>query len=104
MLEPIRPERVRERLSRWLTQDVYVHVEVNPGAYWRNGRARLLRSHVKGEGPYRVFLELDNGVGLIHVDDLTHMELSEDTVVCVGFDEHQRLARAIEVAVRPFSM
>ena len=103
-MEPIDGKRVEMRLREWEGRDLYVHLEVNPGAYWRNGRARLLRGHARGGGPVRVFLELDGGAGLIHADDLTHMELSPDLLICTGYDEHGRLARTLEVGTAPFPM
>jgi hypothetical protein len=103
-MTPLDARRVHRQLEQWVGQDVYVHLEVNPGAYWRNGRALLTRVHLKGSGPYRLFLELDAASGLIQVDDLTHMVLSDSLVICTGFDDQQRVARSIEVSCRPFTM
>lgn len=95
---------VEGRLREWTDRTVFIHLEVNPGAYWRNGKAVLKEGYVRGAGPYRVFLKLDGGTSLIQVDDLTHMEISGDTLILIGFDEQQRLARTVEVSLRPFSM
>ncbi|MCL6445372.1 MAG: YojF family protein [Alicyclobacillus sp.] len=103
-MEPMVPRQVVDRLNAWLGRTVFIHLEVNPGAYWRNGSAQLRAAHVKGDGPYRVFLELENAHGLIQVDGLTHMALERDLVVCIGLDEHQRLARTIEIGLQEFSL
>lgn len=97
-------EQVEEILSKWRGATVYIHLEVNPGAYWRNGQTTLVASHVKGNGPYRIFLQLDDGNGLIHVDDLTHMQIHADTMIATGYDEKDRLARTLEVSLHPFAM
>lgn len=95
---------VDRRLREWTGRAIFIHLEVNPGAYWRNGKAVLSQGYVRGAGPYRVFLKLDDGVSLIQVDDLTHMQITEDALILIGYDEQQRLARTIEVSERPFAM
>ena len=102
-MEPLHPERLRAHLEQLVGNTVYIHLEVNPGAYWRNGQAILHAAHVRGEHDYRVFLELDAGLGLIQVDQLTHMQLAEDQVICTGYDEHERLARTVEISRKPFA-
>jgi len=99
----IEPHMLHRQLAQWIGEAVYVHLEVNPGAYWRNGQANLQRVHVKGDGPYRVFLELA-GQGLIHIDEVTHMTVADDLVTCTGYDDSNRLARTLEVSRKPFSL
>lgn len=101
---PIQPDEVSKRLRGWEGRQIYIHLEVNPGAYWRNGQATLVQGHVRGTSSCRVFLELDEQVGLIQVDQLTHMLLEEDLLICTGYDDHDRIARTIEVSSKPFSM
>lgn len=103
-MRPLDAGQVQRQLEQWIGQDVFVHLEVNPGAYWRNGRASLTRVHVKGSGPYRLFLELDGASGLIQVDELTHMEVTDAIVICTGYDQEQRIARCIEVSRQLFAM
>lgn len=103
-MEQLNPNVVEHQLQQWVNRLVYVHLEVNPGAYWRNGSAVLTSVHVKGSGHFRVFLEFDGGRGLIHVDDLTHMSVDEQMVICTGYDNQDRLARTIEVSLQPFPM
>lgn len=102
-MEALQPDRVLAGFERWLGQTVHVHLEVNPGAYWRNGSGILTQAHVKGDGPFRVFLEFIEG-GLIQVDDLTHMDIHDNIVLCIAFDNQDRLARLIEVSPSPFRL
>jgi len=92
------------QLEQFEGQVLYIHLEVNRGAYHRNARVMLQAAHVRGDGPYRLFLNLDDGLGLIHVDDLTHMQLTNEMVICTGYDSSDRIARTIEISVVPFSM
>jgi len=105
-LERIKADVVAQRLATWAGQQVYIHLEVNPGAYWRNGSAVLVRGYVKGEGPFRVYLELQGAEGgeLIHIDDLTHMEVQDDLLIVIAFDDIERLSRTLEVSPTPFPM
>lgn len=105
-MERLKADVVTKRLATWVGQQVYIHLEVNPGAYWRNGSAVLVRGHVKGEGPFRVYLELQGGEGgeLIHIDDLTHMEVQDDLIIVIAFDDMDRLSRTLEVSRKPFPM
>lgn len=99
----MKPEVVERQLQAFVGQTIFVHLEVNPGAYWRNGSGQLRAVHVNGDGSYRVFLELDTA-GLIHVDDLTHMQVDAEMVICTGYDSHDRIARTVEVRTQPFPM
>ena len=101
-MQPFQPDEVSKQLTQWLHRQIYIHLEVNPGAYWRNGTGVLHAVYVKGEGPWRIFLQLDDAAGLIQIDDLTHMSLQAHVVVCIGFDDRQRLARTIEISRTPF--
>lgn len=103
-MDNLHAEQVRTHLRDWTGRTVYIHLEVNPGAYWRNGSGVLMAAHVHGEGSYRVYLELDSGVGLIQVDGLTHMELTPEHLIVIGFDDSERLARTLEMALTPFPM
>ena len=103
-MSPLEPEKVLSALQQWIGQAVFVHLEVNPGAYWRNGSGSLNAVHVKGEGPFRLFLEFNQKQGLIQMDELTHMSISPDVVICTAYDGHERIARTIEVSLTPFSM
>ncbi len=99
---PLNAKVVSDALEGWRGNRVYIHLEVNPGAYWRNGGGRLEGAFVRGDGPYRLFLRVDGG--LIQVDALTHMSLDRRIVVCTGFDDAQRLARTVEVSLDPLAV
>lgn len=103
-MSPLQPDEVRSALQKWVGQVVFVHLEVNPGAYWRNGTGRLSAVHVKGDGPFRVFLEFDQQTGLIQVDDLTDMLVSPELVICTAYDNHHRIARTLEVSLTALAM
>lgn len=98
------PAALEQALEKFLHQSIYVHLEVNPGAYTRNHGMRLCATHVRGNHPYRVFLTFDDGVGVLHIDDVTHMDLSENLVIVTGYDEHDRIARTLELSRTPLSM
>ncbi|WP_088105999.1 DUF1806 family protein [Halalkalibacter urbisdiaboli] len=101
-MEEISRDLLLKKLQHWIGTNIYVHIEVNPGGYFRNGKASLHQVHVKGEQSIRVFLELDEQASIIHVDHLTHMRLADDLVIVTAYDEHGRLARTLEVSSRPF--
>lgn len=103
-MQPMNREAAAAALHAWTGRDVFIHLEVNPGAYWRNGRARLARAHIKGDGPYRVYLELDEGQGLIHIDDVTHLQVEPELVIFTAYDDLDRIARTLEVSLRPFAV
>ncbi|WP_157801009.1 DUF1806 family protein [Bacillus solitudinis] len=101
-MEKLSPDLLLKKLQQWVGTNIYIHIEVNPGGYFRNGKASLQRAHVKGEHGFRVFLELDDQKSIIHVDQLTHMDIADDLVIVTGYDEHDRLARTLEISSQPF--
>jgi hypothetical protein len=108
-MEPIQPDAVLRHANLLLERDVYLHFEVNPGGYWRNGKSVLKAIHVKGEGPYRAFLRLMSEIsggepGLIQVNDVTHMELGDEYLILTGYDDKGRIAQTIEVSLSPFAV
>ena len=38
------------------------------------------------------------------MDDVTHMRIADDLVICTGYDDLERLARTLEVGRKPFAM
>jgi len=98
-MELLNANRVLAILSDWVGQPVWLHVEVNPGAYWRGAAGTLAAVHVKGDGPFRLYVEVSDG--LIQVDELTHMDLTEGLVVVIGFGDSDRLARTLEISKQP---
>jgi hypothetical protein len=101
---PINSQALLDKLQQWLGTNIYIHIEINPGGYFRNGKATLSNVHVKGNQPFRVFLEMDQQQSIIQVDDLTHMSISEELVVICGYDHVERLARTLEISSKPFAI
>lgn len=99
---PFNVDTVSDALAGWQGNRVYIHLEVNPGAYWRNGEGRLEHAYVRGDGPYRLFLAIDGG--LIQIDALTHMSVERELVVCTGYDDAHRLARTVEISLQRFAL
>jgi hypothetical protein len=99
---PINSQSLLDKLQQWLGINIYLHIEINPGGYYRNGKATLSNVHVKGDRSFRVFLEMDQQQSIIQVDDLTHMSISEELVVISGYDHVDRLARTLEISSNPF--
>lgn len=83
---------------------VFLHMEVNPGAYIRNAAVKLERYHVRGDGVYRVYLEFADRQGILHMDDVTEARVEEGRVLFVGYDERERLARTLVISLQPLSM
>lgn len=108
-MEPLQPDVVRRHATLLMEKEAYLHFEVNPGGYWRNGKTVLKAVHVKGDGPYRAFFQFvshssGNDPGLIQVNDLTHMELGDESLVLTGYDDKGRIAQTIEVSLSPFAV
>lgn len=103
-MEPMNPKTAMKKASALVGKEVYIHFEINPNGYWRNGKATLKEVHIKGDGPYRVFLVLDDGLGLIQLNGLTHMESWNDAVIFTGYDDQDRIEQTIEISTTPFSM
>lgn len=108
-MKEIEAERVVSHATRFHGKPVFLHLEVNPGAYLRNGTSVLTAFHLKGEGPYRVFLELESAgpsehphKGLIQVNDITHMHLEDGLLILTGYDDKDRIAQTIEISLSPF--
>ena len=101
---PIISQSLLDKLKQWIGTNIYIHFEINPGGYYRNGKAILTDVHVKGDHSFRVFLELDQQQSIIQMDDVTHMLISDELVVISGYDHVDRLARTIEVSSQPFSL
>ncbi len=101
---PISPNLLVNKVQQWKGKDVYIHIEINPGGYFRNGKASLDEVYVKGNNTYRIYLELDQKQSIIHVDDLTHMSIEDDLVIITAYDDFQRLARTLEISLKPFTI
>ena len=116
-MKPIDRNEVQTVLDKWTDQPLYLHLEttngayaalqsesaVPVGAYIRNGQISYLRGTVKGDGPYRVGLKMENG--WIYAEGLTDWEIDDvGRLLLAGHDGEGRLAVALELSLVPFSM
>lgn len=118
-MEPIVPEAVQSRLEQFVGQTVYLHLETTNGAYtegsmgasiegargafMRNVAVRFGRALIKGVGPYRVGLQMDQG--WIYAEGLTEWEVDvKGRLLLAGHDKEGRLTVALELSLTPFPM
>jgi hypothetical protein len=114
-LEPIDPSVVQAELTRLAGRDVYLHLETTTGTYTtlgpegtppciafvRNARIRFERGALKGPGPYRVGLKMDDG--WVYGDGLTHAEVDDEgRLLMAGYDDQGRLRLGFELSETPF--
>jgi len=91
-------EELAELLRGFEGGTVFLHVEVTPGAFVRNVKAEILKSHVAGEGMYRVALQLPED-GWIRAEGLTHAVVDEEgRLIIASHDELGRLTVALEIS------
>ncbi|MDZ7801038.1 MAG: YojF family protein [Trueperaceae bacterium] len=114
-MEPIDPSSVQEALDGLAGRDVYLHLETTTGTYSamgpdpvppcvafvRNARIRYDRGAVRGDGPYRVGLKMDEG--WVYGHGLTHAERpSPGRLLMAGYDDQGRLRMALQLSEAPF--
>lgn len=114
-MQNIDTEAVQLELDRRAEDEVYVHLETTTGSYTlmgpekrppviafvRNARVSYGRGNIKGTGPYRVGLKLDDG--WVYADGLTHFEVNErDELLMAGYDGDGQLTVALQVSRTPF--
>lgn len=106
-MEPIDPQRVEGALAAWRGVDVYLHLETTHGAYTKNGfgafarnvRIRFEQAAVRGHGPFRVGLRLENG--WVYAEGLTHWQPEDGGVQLAGHDEEGRLTVVLQLSREP---
>ncbi|HEX7000208.1 MAG TPA: YojF family protein [Trueperaceae bacterium] len=114
-MQIIETNAVQSELDKRAETDVYVHLETTTGSYTlmgpekrppviafiRNTRVNYGRGSIKGTGPYRVGLKLENG--WVYADGLTHYEINErDELLMAGYDAEGQLTVALQVSRTPF--
>ena len=104
MQAKIDKDRLEAALKLFEDHKVYFHLEVNPGAYYRNAVGHVDTIYVRGEGPFRLFISMKEPEGLIQIDQVTHCEIDPERVFVIGYDDQQRLARMVAISFQPFSM
>ncbi len=114
-MRPLDRKAVQAELDRRLGQPQYLHLETTTGSYTkfgpekrspviafvRNARVSYSRGTVKGRGPYRVGLKLDDG--WVYADGLTDYELNErGELLLAGLDMEGQLTVALQLSATPF--
>ena len=114
---PISRDAVQSVLSRFVDQDVYLHLETTNGAYAalksentmaiaayiRNGLVRFERAVITGNGPFRAGLKMQDG--WIYAEGLTDWEEdSEGHLLLAGHDTEGRIAISLQLSTTPFPM
>lgn len=114
-VNPIDVREVQSELDRRSGRSLYLHLETTTGSYTllgpekrppviafaRNVAIRYQRGTVRGAGPYRVGLKLDDG--WVYADGLTHMTQSErGELLMAGFDPNGNLTIALQLSETPF--
>ncbi len=97
------PTDVQAALDRFSGQAAYIHAELIPGGFLRNMRVHIREAYLRGGDRCRVALRCADDAW-VRMEDLTHWEIDrEDRLIFCAFgDEQQRLARTLEVSLRPF--
>ncbi|MNI47708.1 hypothetical protein D3C73_1022400 [compost metagenome] len=102
-MQPIHLEQLRPVLQSFEGKEVYVHTEVNPGAFLRNIRVEVERAYISGEGTYRLALRL-RGNGWIRTEQITHFNIDAGgRVFAAGYDEHYRITTLLQIGLLPFN-
>ncbi|GMA62463.1 YojF family protein [Alicyclobacillus fastidiosus] len=116
-MQPIQVDVVQTKLSEYLNQEVYLHLETTNGAYAahrfgqpmavcayiRNGKVKFERASIAGDKPYRVGLKMADG--WIYAQGLTDFEVDGlGRLLLAGHDEEGRLAVSLELSRTPFPM
>jgi hypothetical protein len=108
-LQPIVPDEVERRLGLLAGRPLYLHLETTAGAYAeagfgafvRNVPIRFRQAAVRGEGPYRVGLRIEDG--WVYAEGLTEWTLDAgERLLLAGRDAEDRLTVALELAPTPF--
>ncbi len=117
-MEPIHAPDVDAALQRYVGRTVYLHLETTNGAYAgqgvtgeaapmavcafvRNAAVRIEKAALKGSGPYRAGLQMEQG--WIYADGLTHWEIDgQGRLLLAGHDPEGRLAVALQLSDTPF--
>ncbi|WP_067718909.1 DUF1806 family protein [Ferroacidibacillus organovorans] len=97
-------KKIAAHLDPMCGTPVFLHMEVNPGAYIRNAMVTLERYHVRGQGVYRIYLQFADQQGILHMDDVTEARVEDGRVLFVGYDEMERIARTLVISSQPLSM
>jgi hypothetical protein len=110
-VQPIDIHALEAALQAFVGQVVYLHLETTNGAYSeanynafiRNGKILIRRAQVKGEGPFRVGLMIEDG--WVYAAGLTDWEVDpQGRLLMAGHDKEGRLTVALELSRTPFDL
>ncbi|WP_226036045.1 YojF family protein [Aquibacillus saliphilus] len=115
-MEDIQIDQAQLQLDRFVSKEVYVHLETtngayashfddkayNVGAFIRNAKVSYTHAKIVGSGnAYRVGLKLD--IGWIYAEGLSQYELNEEgQLLMAGHDREGRLMVALQISETPF--
>ncbi|UCZ53099.1 YojF family protein [Bacillus shivajii] len=114
-MKPIDPQQAQEKLTALAGRKLYIHLETTNGAYAshrdqsffsagafiRNVQLSFIQGKIKGDGPYRIGLETENG--WLYAEGLTDIEVDkEGRLLFAGHDADGKLAIALELSEIPF--
>lgn len=114
-MEKVNAHHIQSMLNRLLNKEVYIHLETTTGAYSahnneknmtvvafiRNAKVKFSQAKIKGEGPYRVGLKIENG--WVYAEGITDYEVdSQNRLLMAGHDHEGKLAIALQISETPF--
>ncbi|WLR43344.1 YojF family protein [Bacillus carboniphilus] len=113
-MEQIQSEELQTKISTYINKEVYVHLETTTGAYHnhqneenmtvvafiRNVKVFVQHVKVKGSGPYRVGLKMNDG--WVYAEGLTHWTIEKNQLLMAGLDKEGRLAIGLQLSETPF--
>ncbi|WP_243290745.1 YojF family protein [Bacillus sp. FJAT-47783] len=114
-MKKINESEVQALLDRFVNKDVYVHLETTTGAYSahfneksltvvafiRNAKVKYSQAKIKGNGPYRIGLKIENG--WVYAEGVTDFTFDEENrLLLAGYDHEGKLAIALQISETPF--
>ncbi|MDX8360108.1 MULTISPECIES: YojF family protein [Bacillaceae] len=115
-MKPIEKENVQEVLDKLLNEKLFVHLETTTGAYAnhfdeknmtvaafiRNVPICFSQAKIKGPGPYRIGLKIEQG--WVYAEGITDWEINDQSqVLLAGHDKEGRLAISLQLSKQPFN-
>lgn len=103
-MQPIDTALLAQVLKRYEGSRAYLHVEFCRGGFVRNVAAQVVQAQIRGDGPYRVALRCQED-GWVIMEELTHAQIPDGAgpLFLCAFEEDQRLSRALQIGLEPFS-
>ncbi|MGE6629736.1 YojF family protein [Bacillus sp. NPDC077027] len=116
-MKPIQTEDVQVHLESLLNRPVYVHLETTTGsysahmneqnmtvvAYIRNANVVYSQAKIKGNGPYRIGLKIEDG--WVYAEGLTDYVVDEKgRLLMAGHLPDGKLAISLQISETPFTV